>query len=843
MGSVRIGSMIDAKELRAWIWVRRSCVVGCVLSLSWQAQALDILATAYDEYAEAEAGGWFVEVSDNPGSLQLSDNGLKALYHHNVLSVHAFAKGLGIEHMRYFQDPLQANYIGVYPDEPILFDQARRQAFEINLTPQSRQVVPEMRVVPNFYVNKFVPNDQCYSFQHHLSATTRFLSAIDADYLWSQEVKRGSAAMAFLDTGIVNHQDFGLERSIIGWDFISNPGLAYDGDGRDRDPIDPGFSSDCAKSSQFHGTHVASIAAAKGNNGIGLAGVSWFAPILALRVMGIDGGDAGDLRTAINNLDLFNLEVQNSNPDSQIRVANLSLTAGAKSACIVPSFESDFATKLLQKNILTVVAAGNGSTDSRDYAPANCEGVMNVGSTNIEGGKAFYSNFGPGISLMAPGGELDAGYQGNAILGFVNNNRFDYKQGTSAAAPLVSGIAAKLSEHDPALQATEIHNILLATSSEFLGNNSSGLKCDTSLCGSGVVNGKRALEHVLSGLSYLFFPKQLEYNFVGSEHSLDVYLTRAVHEDTRFRILINAPDCALSTTQYPVFVVPAGQLSAEFNGQGRLDLSDTYCHSITYTLSLDDADGVPLNPNTSLVLLVNEYDSTRGTSARNFGANQNLQSNPDLDYFYSARHTFNLIRKDRHKFDPQMVVNVASWEYMDPLLGNEGNMHSIYLPTEGTYSFSVISDMDTEISIGEWAGETFYDSIEADPFNKVVDDYYVKVATESPVTLAVVVKERNGQHAARGGMYALAVTAGQSQTQDVALNNFMCEVDIGVDGTQCTAKVLEQDSIDVKIGGGSALNPAALFGLLALWLLSVLMGKRHHKKLQAHRLRSKMKQP
>ena len=98
--------------------------------------------------------------------------------------------------------------------------------------------------------------------------------------------------VAVIDTGILStHPD--LEGQLVsGYDFVSPPSLAQDGDGIDPDPEDPGGEFSAA----FHGTHVAGTVAAATNNaplgsslGRGVAGVAWNAKVMPLRALGSGG--------------------------------------------------------------------------------------------------------------------------------------------------------------------------------------------------------------------------------------------------------------------------------------------------------------------------------------------------------------------------------------------------------------------------------------------------------------------------------------------------------------------------------------------------------------------------
>ncbi|MCB1686366.1 MAG: S8 family serine peptidase, partial [Pseudomonadales bacterium] len=137
------------------------------------------------------------------------------------------------------------------------------------------------------------PNDPFYNLQWHYPV-------ISLPGAW--DLSTGGAAepviVAVLDTGILpQHPDL-TNQLVAGYDFISSPGRARDGNGIDADPTDEGDLAYGASSS-FHGSHVAGTVAADSDNAIGVAGVSWQARIMPLRVLGVDGGTSFDISQAI----------------------------------------------------------------------------------------------------------------------------------------------------------------------------------------------------------------------------------------------------------------------------------------------------------------------------------------------------------------------------------------------------------------------------------------------------------------------------------------------------------------------------------------------------------------
>ncbi len=150
-----------------------------------------------------------------------------------------------------------------------------------------------------------VPNDPRISQQPYLDNSPGGINAFAA---WDLSTGSTSVVVAIVDSGLTNHVELS-GRTVPGYDFIADPKVANDGDGRDPDPSDPGdwitvadladpaFSGGgcMVENSSWHGTGVAGVIAATGNNGIGNAGLDWSARIQAARVLGKCGGLDSDI--------------------------------------------------------------------------------------------------------------------------------------------------------------------------------------------------------------------------------------------------------------------------------------------------------------------------------------------------------------------------------------------------------------------------------------------------------------------------------------------------------------------------------------------------------------------
>lgn len=249
--------------------------------------------------------------------------------------------------------------------------------------------------------------------------------------------------VAVVDSGAIrNHPD--LESKLVdGYDFVD----------RDADFADSGVS---------HGTHVLGTVGAIANNGIGGAGVAWGSRLMPVRVLDGGTGTLYDVLQGVryaagfpNDLGVF--------PSRPADIINLSL--GAAEQC--HPAEAELFAQVLAAGIHLVAAAGNSSSNSA-FSPATCPGVIGVASVGAGGDLAPYSNFGTLVDLAAPGGDErfdgdgDGRLDGVFSTGFTSVNGFTYvpMQGTSMAAPHVSGILALMKSINPALSPLQVQQLI-----------------------------------------------------------------------------------------------------------------------------------------------------------------------------------------------------------------------------------------------------------------------------------------------------------------------------------------------------------------------------------------------
>ncbi len=346
-----------------------------------------------------------------------------------------------------------------------------------------------------------IPNDPLFSQQWALTGPA---GGVNAPAAWDLQIGSASVTVAVVDTGITPHPDL-AGRILPGYDFISDPGSANDGNGRDADPSDPGDATsdnECGdgipgEPSFFHGTFVSGLIAADTDNGVGIAGLDWNAKILPVRTLGKCGGTFDDIIDGV--LWAAGMPVAGVPPNpNPARVINMSL--GGLGYC--PQSLQDAVNTAMAQGAVVVVSAGNASVDVSNFNPANCSGVITVGASTRQGDIASYTNFGRRVDLSAPGGDgamadwiLSTGNDGTAGPG---NPDYEFAVGTSFAAPYVSGTASLIIARNANLTPGRIREIIVDTTRLFAQGTDCG---NRGACGSGLLDASLALQSTIPATS------------------------------------------------------------------------------------------------------------------------------------------------------------------------------------------------------------------------------------------------------------------------------------------------------------------------------------------------------
>ncbi|MHB1402289.1 MAG: S8 family peptidase [Thiobacillus sp.] len=377
-----------------------------------------------------------------------------------------------------------------------------------------------------------LPNDPLFSGQWYLQATEA--ASTHATEAWDRTTGSSNVVVAVLDTGVrFDHPDL-LAKLFPGYDFISDAPNAGDGDGRDVDASDPGdfiSASDaedpnlqavCGSvlapyNSSWHGTRVAGIVGAAGNNSAGIAGTSWGARILPVRVLGKCGGFDSDIMAGMRWAAGLSVPGVPNNPNPA-RIINLSL--GGSGSCT--SAYADTIAELAGQGALVVAAAGNETGPVG--APGNCAGVLAVAGVRHVGTKVGYSSFGPEVSISAPAGNCvnaygpclysidtttNLGTTSPAANGYTDG--YNHNVGTSFSTPQAAGVAALMLSLNPALTPAGIIARIKQSARPFptentlptcpdvatSGDTAGQCNCTTDTCGAGILDAAAAVAATL----------------------------------------------------------------------------------------------------------------------------------------------------------------------------------------------------------------------------------------------------------------------------------------------------------------------------------------------------------
>ena len=286
------------------------------------------------------------------------------------------------------------------------------------------------------------PNDPYFPSQWNLSR-------IEAPAAWDITTGSDKVVVAFIDSGVdLDHPEFkdkiwtnpgeipgngiddngnGKVDDVHGWDFVN-----WDGEPQD----DYG-----------HGTFVASIAAAETNNGIQMAGISWGAEIMPIKVFDENGVSyhwhtAGGIEYAA---------------DHGAKIINLSWTLHDY---IDPQPVQNAVDYAHSRGALVVAAAGDNYDDSYQY-PAALDNVVSVAASDRDDGHPDFSTYNDKVDVAAPGAD---------ILGIYLGGGYARLTSTHAAAPHVSGLAALVWSVNPTLTNDEVEGIIESTAVDRVGD-------------------------------------------------------------------------------------------------------------------------------------------------------------------------------------------------------------------------------------------------------------------------------------------------------------------------------------------------------------------------------------
>lgn len=263
-----------------------------------------------------------------------------------------------------------------------------------------------------------IPNDPQWPYQWGHSK-------IGAPRAWETTGGAPTITIAIADTGVrASHPDL-LGAVLPGWDFVNNDADADDDNG--------------------HGTAVAGVAAARGNNSVDVAGVCWTCSILPVKVLDSAGNGwvshiaDGVVYAADRGAAVINLSLSSTEPSQYLDSA----VAYARS-----------------KGVVVVAAAGNSGATTLNY-PAASPGVLGVAGSDQHDRRYSWSNHGSWVSVAAPGCQRTLKLSGSGDV-----------CGTSLAAPAVAGVAALLRAVNPVASGAQVETAITSTAApvDYVGN-------------------------------------------------------------------------------------------------------------------------------------------------------------------------------------------------------------------------------------------------------------------------------------------------------------------------------------------------------------------------------------
>lgn len=287
---------------------------------------------------------------------------------------------------------------------------------------------------PNFTLQSLstLPDDEYFDRQW---ATNK----IELNNAWDLEKGSADVTIAVLDSGIdLEHPDL-KQNIILGYDFVNDDSAAWDDNG--------------------HGTAIAGVIGAIGDNREGIAGVDWQSKLMPLKV--VDGDGIGTYYDVARGIIYA--------ADHNARIINLSIGGYAYSYALKDAI--DYA---LEKGCLLVAAVGNDGINTPMY-PAAYEGVIGAAATDSQDRIDKNSNYGDFVDLAAPG---------LSIYTTEPEGRYGYNSGSSLACSHTSGLIGLILSSQPSLSRDRVEGILY--------NSSDYIREDKSY-GHGRINAYRAL--------------------------------------------------------------------------------------------------------------------------------------------------------------------------------------------------------------------------------------------------------------------------------------------------------------------------------------------------------------
>lgn len=310
---------------------------------------------------------------------------------------------------------------------------AANVALQLSLNPSVEFAEPNFLIAKD-QLDSTTPTDPRFSEQWALTNTGQnggqYGSDIGVTTAWRKTTGLRATIVAIIDSGVdFTHPDLmnnewtnrtPTDGDVHGWDYVTDSGEVKD--------------------EQGHGTAIAGIIAAEGNNATGVSGVMWRADLMSLRVL--DNTGTGDIGNAVEAIDYA--------VEHGAQIINLSWGTSGESQAL-----KDAIARAIRSNVVVVCSAGNNGQDvtAAPYYPASFDisDLVAVAGTDNFDRLASWSNWGNGkVMLAAPGAGILTTKMGGGYWAV---------DGTSASAPLVTGVVGLIKSIGPSLNP---HNVVKA---------------------------------------------------------------------------------------------------------------------------------------------------------------------------------------------------------------------------------------------------------------------------------------------------------------------------------------------------------------------------------------------
>ena len=398
-----------------------------------------------------------------------------------LLSVTAFAK--------------EDTYIVRFNDSMQLFSSRENQG--INYTVATQEELEEY--IEAGIVEDYEPNYEVFAIETNAEEVEETLpevkpnwnfDMVNAAFAYKIGAMGNDVKVAVIDSGL--HSDDMLKPQILnGYDFIENK-KTYDDVNNDN--ADGGY----------HGTLVSSIIARQnGGSGTGIAARAHIMPLRVLKYNPVEKNNTG-------NLDDIIAAIEYATYIDKCDVINLSL--GIRASGISEDEVTTLSTAIqnaVNEGIIVIAAAGNDGSEEYMY-PASLDNVISVASVESDRTRSDFSQYNDEVDISAPGGLMQIGINyrvenGGGLVDIYQTN------GTSLAAPHVSGLAAIAKCIKPEINDRDFRSVLEKTSGQSERNN---------FLGYGIIDCQAAIKELLKGksayLSPTAFVKGTEGNYTGT---------------------------------------------------------------------------------------------------------------------------------------------------------------------------------------------------------------------------------------------------------------------------------------------------------------------------------------